>query len=135
MFCDQNMAKYKKKHPKMSQQELNRLMAKDFSSLSDKKKKIYSAMAEKAKSKSQAKLEKSPKDKPIATKPETSKTTKAAAKAAPPAVKSPTKPSSKATAKTASPVKPKTPVKIETKSSASDNIQVLFKNEPEKPAE
>ena len=41
MFCDSNMAKYKKKNAKMSQQELNRLMAKDFSNLPEDKKKIF----------------------------------------------------------------------------------------------
>lgn len=49
MFCNTNQAKYQKKHPKMSQQELSRYMAKTFSKLGEEKKKMYENMAAKSK--------------------------------------------------------------------------------------
>merc|ERR1712071_276502 len=52
MFCDTNLAKYRKKNPKMSQQELSRLMAKTYSKLSEDKKKMYENMALKIKKES-----------------------------------------------------------------------------------
>lgn len=72
MFCDTNLEKYKKKNPKMSQQELSRLMAKTFSKLSEDKKKMYENMAMKSK-----------KESPIITikLPAKSPTTKPSAKA------------------------------------------------------
>lgn len=39
MFCDTNMEKYTTKHPKLTKQELTRLMAKEFAKLSEEKKK------------------------------------------------------------------------------------------------
>ncbi len=49
MFCNTNMAKYSSKHPKLTKQELTRLMAKEFAKLSEDKKKIYGTMAQKSK--------------------------------------------------------------------------------------
>ncbi len=50
MFCNTNMTKYSSKHPKLSKQELTRLMAKEFAKLSEDKKKIYGNMAQKSQS-------------------------------------------------------------------------------------
>lgn len=49
MFCDKNLAKYSAKHPGLSQQELSRLMAKEFAKLSPEKKKLYDNMAKQSK--------------------------------------------------------------------------------------
>ena len=128
MFCYHNSAKYKKQHPKMSLKELNRLMAKDFSNLSDKKQKIYSAMAEKANSKSPTKVDraetsrsKAAEDKSSASSAQT-KRSKAETKAASSlASKSSPKPASNTTNK--APTSPKAP----------ENGSALYKNEPAKP--
>jgi hypothetical protein len=49
MFCNSNMDKYSSKHPKLTKQELARLMAKEFAKLSEEKKKVYGNMAQKSK--------------------------------------------------------------------------------------
>lgn len=41
MFCDTNMEKYTTKHPKLTKQELTRLMAKEFAKLSEEKKNLW----------------------------------------------------------------------------------------------
>ncbi|EFX69684.1 hypothetical protein DAPPUDRAFT_328870 [Daphnia pulex] len=43
------MDKYSSKHPKLTKQELTRLMAKEFAKLSEEKKKVYGNMAQKSK--------------------------------------------------------------------------------------
>jgi hypothetical protein len=43
------MDKYSSKHPKLTKQELARLMAKEFAKLSEEKKKVYGNMAQKSK--------------------------------------------------------------------------------------
>jgi len=165
MFCDQNLPKYKKQHPKMSQQELNRLMAKEFSNLTEKKKKVYAAMAEKAKSElvksPVAKTKAAAKSKGAAAA-SASKTTPAktaaasalskasAAKTLPAAkiakvvnevLKSPKAvPKAKATPERpakapAAAAAAASPVKAATKPSLLSPKQVLYKNEPPKPPE
>ena len=69
MFCNTNMAKYSSKNPKLTKQELTRLMAKEFAKLSEDKKKIYGNMAQKSKNE----MSTTSKQSPIAS---TSKTTK-----------------------------------------------------------
>ena len=54
MFCNSNMEKYTSKYPKLSKQELTRLMAKEFAKLSEENKKIYGKMALKSKTESSA---------------------------------------------------------------------------------
>lgn len=49
MFCNTNMTKYSLKHPKLTKQELTRLLAKEFAKLSEEKKKVYGTMAQKSK--------------------------------------------------------------------------------------
>ncbi|XP_045031131.1 nucleolar transcription factor 1 isoform X2 [Daphnia magna] len=71
MFCDTNMEKYTTKHPKLTKQELTRLMAKEFAKLSEEKKKIYGNMAQKSKN-----------EMPSSAKKEASTAPKAKAKAA-----------------------------------------------------
>ena len=149
LFCDQNLAKYKKKNPKMTQQELKRLMAKEFSSLPEKKKKVYATMAEKAK----AEINK-PSPKPKAAPASPSKitpakisspsVTKETSKPAPigkvskvtteAPTKSSQKPASKATAKL-TPERTKNSDSSPAKASALTPKQVLYKNEPPKPPE
>ena len=63
-YLDMNLAKFKKKFPQMTDQEVKRQMAKDFSKLSPEAKKQYDSMAQKSKNESSA-------------KPQTSKTGKA----------------------------------------------------------
>jgi HMG (high mobility group) box len=154
LFCDQNLAKYKKQNPKMTQQELKRLMAKEFSSLSEKKKKVYATMAEKAK----AEINKpSPKPKAVAKPKATSASPKMTlAKISSPSgakenskpatvgkhskvtteapTKSPQKPASKATAKV-TPDRTKNSDSSAAKASALTPKQILYKNEPSKPPE
>lgn len=59
MVDDQKATKNRKKHPKLNGQELNRLMVKDMSNLSDEEN-ARSAVAEKADSKSQTEMGNSP---------------------------------------------------------------------------
>jgi hypothetical protein len=54
IFCNSNMDKYSSRHPKLTKQELTRLMAKEFAKLSQEKKKIYENMALKPKNMSSA---------------------------------------------------------------------------------
>ncbi|KAI9557323.1 hypothetical protein GHT06_017151 [Daphnia sinensis] len=116
MFCDTNMEKYTTKHPKLTKQELTRLMAKEFAKLSEEKKKIYGNMAQKSKKEMPSSSKKAAN---TASKTKAAKTTsnskKAAAKSvAAAAVKSPeptTSPSKKSTAKSEVQA-PKSPSKI-----------------------
>jgi len=155
LFCDQNLTKYKKQNPKMTQQELKRLMAKDFSSLTEKKKKVYATMAEKAK----AEINKSPPKPKAVAKPKattaspkvtpakmsspsgTKETSKPAGKVSKVTTevptKSPQKPASKATAKV-TPDRTKnsdSSAAKAAKASALTPKQILYKNEPPKPPE
>ncbi|XP_046440681.1 nucleolar transcription factor 1-like isoform X1 [Daphnia pulex] len=59
MFCNSNMDKYSSKHPKLTKQELTRLMAKEFAKLSEEKKKVYGNMAQKSKNEMSATSKKS----------------------------------------------------------------------------
>ncbi|XP_046643236.1 nucleolar transcription factor 1-like isoform X2 [Daphnia pulicaria] len=59
MFCNSNMDKYSSKHPKLTKQELARLMAKEFAKLSKEKKKIYGNMAQESKNEMSATSKKS----------------------------------------------------------------------------
>ena len=59
MFCNSNIDKYSSKHPKLTKQELTRLMAKEFAKLSEEKKKIYGKMAQKSKNELSATSKKS----------------------------------------------------------------------------
>ncbi|XP_046457776.1 nucleolar transcription factor 1-like isoform X2 [Daphnia pulex] len=59
MFCNSNMDKYSSKHPKLTKQELTRLMAKEFAKLSKEKKKIYGNMAQESKNEMSATSKKS----------------------------------------------------------------------------
>ena len=145
MFCDTNSAKYAKKNPGMSKQELSRLMAKDFARLPDDKKKVYDNMAQKSKKESEAKgSSKSPASKKGAAAKSTAGR-KAAngspskAVASPPASPLKAKPSLNATAKPS----PKTTVS-KSNSKPKENGeegqlpnwaigQKLFKGEPPKP--
>lgn len=59
MFCNSNIDKYSSKHPKLTKQELTRLMAKEFAKLSEEKKKVYGKMAQKSKNELSATSKKS----------------------------------------------------------------------------
>ena len=145
MFCDSNSAKYAKKNPAMTKQELSRLMAKDFAKLSVDKKKVYDNMAQKSKKESEEAKgsSKSPSSKKAALakpsvvrKPANGSPSKSAV--SPPSSPLKTKPSLNATAKPS----PKTTASKHA-AKAKENAegpppswaigQNLFKGEPAKP--
>lgn len=101
MFCNTNMAKYSSKHPKLTKQELTRLMAKEFAKLSEEKKKIYGTMAQKSKN-----------ELTTAAKPSPAATSKA---------KATKTPSKKGTAKPATSTTSKSPDRANVSSSAALN--------------
>merc|ERR1712136_512482 len=127
MFCDTNLEKYKKKNPKMSQQELSRLMAKTFSKLSEEKKKMYENMALKSKKESPIITIKLPAKSPT-TKPSAKATLTSVAaketKSKKPALNATAKSTAKSAKKEVEKEKPLWIVK-----------QHLYTNEPPKPPE
>jgi len=127
MFCDTNLEKYKKKNPKMSQQELSRHMAKTFSKLSEDKKKMYENMAQKSKKESPTITIKLPAKSPT-TKPSAKATLTSVAakdtKSKKPALNATAKSTTKSTKKEVEKEKPLWILK-----------QHLYTNEPPKPPE
>ena len=128
MFCNTNMAKYSAKHPKLTKQELTRLMAKEFAKLSEDKKKIYGTMAQKSKSEISQSAKKpnpsvSPKCKVAKPPPATKKLTKpvasAMAKNPDRSTSSPSKKSSSEESEVKSPSKVKPSLNANVKSSSN----------------
>ena len=141
MFCDSNLAKYKKKHPKMTQQELSRCMAKTFSKLSEEKKKMYENMAAKSKTEDTTKTKSSKggsKSVKITVKPTPASSSVQATQERPSKSQ---KPSLNATPKSTAERPSKTKKTAASKASPKVDRPVwalkqrLFKNEPPKPPE
>jgi len=151
MFCDSNVKNYEKKNPKLSKQELTRLMAKDFAKLGEDKKKVYDTMAQKSKTESAAKGGSSSKTMAPAVKKgvaasakaSTSNGTSSKSSSAPPSSPLKAKPSLNATAKpTSKAAATKAKAAVKPKDTAADKSsekpiwafhQNLYKHEPPKP--